>query len=40
MRRVGADREREVNVRVIAATNRDLESAVSDGDSAMTSTGG
>jgi two-component system response regulator HydG len=31
VRRVGADREREINVRVIAATNRDLESAVSDG---------
>jgi DNA-binding NtrC family response regulator len=31
VRRVGADREREVNVRVIAATNRDLESAVGEG---------
>src|SRR5215471_2072200 len=30
-RRVGADREREVNVRVIAATNRDLEKEVSEG---------
>ncbi len=31
VRRVGADREREVNMRVIAATNRDLERAVSEG---------
>lgn len=31
VRRVGADREREVNVRVIAATNRDLEKEVSEG---------
>jgi two-component system, NtrC family, response regulator AtoC len=31
VRRVGADREREINVRVIAATNRDLEKDVSEG---------
>jgi DNA-binding NtrC family response regulator len=31
VRRVGADREREVNVRVIAATNRDLEKEVGEG---------
>ncbi|MGH9937555.1 MAG: sigma-54-dependent transcriptional regulator, partial [Blastocatellia bacterium] len=31
IRRVGADREREINVRVIAATNRDLEKEVSEG---------
>jgi DNA-binding NtrC family response regulator len=31
VRRVGADREREVNVRVIAATNRDPEKEVSEG---------
>jgi two-component system response regulator HydG len=31
LRRVGADREHEVNVRVIAATNRDLEKEVSEG---------
>jgi two-component system, NtrC family, response regulator AtoC len=30
-RRVGADREREINIRVIAATNRDLEKEVSEG---------
>lgn len=31
IRRVGEDREREVNVRIIAATNRDLESEVQKG---------
>ncbi len=31
IRRIGDNRERSVDVRVIAATNRDLESAVSDG---------
>jgi DNA-binding NtrC family response regulator len=31
VRRVGADREREVNVRVIAATNRDLEKDMGEG---------
>lgn len=31
IRRVGADRETEVQVRVIAATNRDLEQSVADG---------
>jgi len=31
VRRVGADREREINVRVIAATNRDLEKEMSEG---------
>src|SRR5262245_37489342 len=31
VRRVGADRERAVNVRVIAATNRDLENEVREG---------
>jgi two-component system response regulator HydG len=31
IRRVGADREREINVRVIAATNRDLEKEVKEG---------
>ncbi|HKQ76301.1 MAG TPA: sigma-54 dependent transcriptional regulator [Blastocatellia bacterium] len=31
VRRVGADREREINVRVIAATNRNLEKEVSEG---------
>jgi DNA-binding NtrC family response regulator len=31
VRRVGADREREINVRVIAATNRDLEKEASEG---------
>jgi DNA-binding NtrC family response regulator len=31
IRRVGADREREINVRVLAATNRDLEQEVSQG---------
>jgi DNA-binding NtrC family response regulator len=31
VRRVGADREREVNVRVIAGTNRDLEKEMTEG---------
>ncbi len=31
VRRVGADREREINLRVIAATNRNLEKEVGDG---------
>jgi len=31
VRRVGADREREVNVRVVAATNRNLEKDMSEG---------
>ena len=31
VRRVGAEREREINVRVIASTNRDLEFEVSEG---------
>ena len=31
IRRVGADREREINVRVITSTNRDLETEVSEG---------
>lgn len=31
VRRIGADREREINVRVIAATNRNLEKEVSEG---------
>ncbi len=31
IRRIGADREREINVRVLAATNRDLEQEVSEG---------
>lgn len=31
IRRVGADREREISVRIVAATNRDLEKEVSEG---------
>ncbi|HEX4948128.1 MAG TPA: sigma-54 dependent transcriptional regulator [Blastocatellia bacterium] len=31
VRRIGADREREINVRVVAATNRDLEQEIQDG---------
>ena len=31
IRRVGADREREINVRVVAATNRDLEQEINEG---------
>ena len=31
IRRIGADREREINVRVVAATNRDLEQEIKEG---------
>ncbi len=31
VRRIGADREREINVRVVAATNRDLEEEINEG---------
>jgi DNA-binding NtrC family response regulator len=32
VQRIGADRERELDVRVLAATHRDLEGAIADGD--------